>query len=194
MSRSSTIACVPTAGIAAVKTSTSAPLPMSERAQRFAALYRREHPVVLVFAIRRCPNGLSQAEDIANDVFLIAWRRLDEIPTDEGEARGWLLATTRNQLRNLVRNEARRGRFLNLFAADVVPVMPPPDAAIIAQNDLASAWQQLSTAEQEVIALTVLDELTSPQAATVLGISAAAYRTRLNRARNALRKAITATE
>ena len=49
-----------------------------------------------------------------------------------------------------------------------------------------SRWKRLSAAEQEALALTVFDDLTSPQAALVLGITSTAYRLRLMRARRAL--------
>ncbi|XVX20441.1 sigma factor-like helix-turn-helix DNA-binding protein [Actinomycetota bacterium] len=54
--------------------------------------------------------------------------------------------------------------------------------------DLAHAWRRLSPVDQEALALAVYEDLTSPQAARVLGISAAAYRLRLMRARRALRR------
>jgi RNA polymerase sigma-70 factor (ECF subfamily) len=43
---------------------------------------------------------------------------------------------------------------------------------------------------QEAIALAVLDGLTAPEAALVLGISPAAFRLRLSRARRSLRRHI----
>jgi RNA polymerase sigma-70 factor, ECF subfamily len=55
------------------------------------------------------------------------------------------------------------------------------------QIDLAAAWNLLSEVHQEALALAVLDELTAPQAAVVLGISPVAFRLRLSRARRALR-------
>jgi RNA polymerase sigma-70 factor (ECF subfamily) len=53
--------------------------------------------------------------------------------------------------------------------------------------DIAAAWPRLSALHQEAIALSVLDGLTAPEAAAVLGISSTAFRLRLSRARRALR-------
>ena len=54
--------------------------------------------------------------------------------------------------------------------------------------DLAVAWPRLSTTDQEAIALIAWDGLSTAQAATVVGISAVAFRLRLSRARRALRR------
>jgi RNA polymerase sigma-70 factor (ECF subfamily) len=63
------------------------------------------------------------------------------------------------------------------------------DADLLAQRlDLAAAWRRLSETDQETLSLTVFEDLTSPQAASVLGITAASYRLRLLRARRALRR------
>lgn len=162
---------------------------MSERTERYSALYEREQAAVLLFVARRCASW-SQAEDITNDVFLTAWQRFDAVPHDPGQARGWLMNTARNHLRNLYRRNERQPLFQSLGAAEAVPVQPPPDNAVVANAALASAWGTLSPADQEVIALTAWDELDSAQAGAVLGISAATYRRRLSRARKALRRAL----
>jgi len=60
--------------------------------------------------------------------------------------------------------------------------------------DLVAAWRALSAGEQEVLALAVFDDLSSPQAARVIGVTPAAYRLRLMRARRALRRHLDAAD
>ena len=59
--------------------------------------------------------------------------------------------------------------------------------------DIAAAWPLLSALHQEAIALAVLDGLTAPEAAAVLGISSTAFRLRLSRARRTLRRHVDST-
>jgi RNA polymerase sigma-70 factor (ECF subfamily) len=59
--------------------------------------------------------------------------------------------------------------------------------------DIAAAWPLLSALHQEAIALSVLDGLTAPEAAAVLGISPTAFRLRLSRARRTLRRHVDST-
>ncbi|MFI6513798.1 RNA polymerase sigma factor [Streptosporangium sp. NPDC050855] len=61
------------------------------------------------------------------------------------------------------------------------------DLAVL-QADLVIAWRRLRPEDQEVLSLAIWEDLPSPQAARVLGISAPAYRLRLHRARSALRR------
>jgi RNA polymerase sigma-70 factor (ECF subfamily) len=56
--------------------------------------------------------------------------------------------------------------------------------------DLSRAWHQLRPEDQEVLSLAIWENLSSPQAGRVLGITAAAYRIRLYRARLALRRVL----
>ena len=59
---------------------------------------------------------------------------------------------------------------------------------VAARVDLVRAWQRLSPEDQQVLTLTVFEDLTGPQAARVLGISRAAFSLRLLRARRRLRR------
>jgi RNA polymerase sigma-70 factor (ECF subfamily) len=152
------------------------------------AIYQREHPAVLRFLARR--TAPEHAPDLAHDAFLIAWRRLDDIPTSQPDARAWLFTVARNCLLNDRRSTARRGALSIRLAAAGEPSIPAADNDVIARVDLARAWGSLSPTQQEVIALSVWDELTSPQAGRVLGISSAAYRLRLHRARATLQLAL----
>lgn len=69
------------------------------------------------------------------------------------------------------------------------------DADLVAQRiDLAAAWRRLSETDQEALSLTVFEDLTSPQAARILGITPASYRLRLLRARRALRRQLDLAE
>jgi len=74
---------------------------MSSRA-RFEALYRAHCARVAAFVHRRMPAATG--DDVVAEVFLIAWRRLEEIPEDE---LAWLLRITRGVLSNRRREEGR---------------------------------------------------------------------------------------
>jgi RNA polymerase sigma-70 factor, ECF subfamily len=154
----------------------------------FENFYRTQYHAVLLFLARRA--SMSEAEDVAHEAFIIAWRKAAEIPADPGEARAWICAIARNCLLNYRRGIARdQARMLR--AAETAPTtIIGPEDVVVGTIDLNIAWQKLRPADQEVIALTAWDDLTAAQAAQVLGITAFAYRTRLSRARKALRAAI----
>lgn len=153
---------------------------------RFRALYAAAYDDLVRFAQRRTDRA--HAEDVAAETMLVAWRRLDDLPTDTGDARAWLFGTARRLLLNARRGERRR-EALEVRIADAASTRASPDDAdLVARRiDLARAWALLAPQHQEAIALAVWDDLTSAEAAAVLDISPVAYRLRLSRARRALR-------
>ncbi len=154
------------------------------RTSAFEALFTRTYADVLRFVARRAHP--SHAEDVAAEVYLVAWRRFDDVPVGEG-ARPWLFGVARNVLLTDHRSTSRRVA-LDVRLADAVPRLPGDDAEqVAARVDLSRAWHRLTTEQRECLGLTVLDGLTSAEAAAVLGTSAVAYRIRLSRARAALR-------
>ena len=159
------------------------------REAHFRALYADAYEPVLRFARRR--TGPEEADDVVAETFLVAWRRLDEVPRPPRESLPWLIAVARNCLRTAHRTGRRQeavavriGRDTTSAASDSLPDVP-------GRVDLERAWSRLTDAEQEVLALTLWEDLTSPEASRVLGISGAAYRMRLSRARRSLRDHLT---
>ena len=158
------------------------------RASRFAALYNDAYGDVLRFVRRRA--GPHRAEDVVHETFLVAWRRFDDVPSGIGDARAWLFGAARKCLLNDQRSQTRQGALEVRIAEVTKEITDAEDDLIAFHVDLASAWQRLRPEDQEVLALAIWESLPSPQAGRVLGISAAAYRIRLYRARLALRRAL----
>ena len=158
-----------------------------DREARFRALYADTYADVLRFAQRRVSR--SHAEDVAGDAFLVAWRRIDEAPPDLGDARAWLFGITRNCLLNGLRGQGRQDALaVRIAGTTPAAVADGPEDATVQRLALAAAWTRLTAGEQETLSLAVFEELTSAQAARVLGISAPSYRLRLMRVRRALRR------
>jgi RNA polymerase sigma factor (sigma-70 family) len=153
--------------------------------QRFRALHAATYADLLRFVKRRIPDD--DADDVVSAAFLVAWRRLGELP---GDARPWLFGIARNILANQARSRLRRGAVDVRMVADLSTVEADRSPGVEARIDLVRAWWQLSAADREVLALVAFDGLTDVQAAAVLGCRRATFRMRLNRARNRLRAAL----
>ena len=76
-----------------------------EARRRLTSLWIGHKGAVENFARRRGLN--SDADDIVQEVFLIAWRKLEEIPA---EPRAWLLAVARHVILNRRRADLRRSK------------------------------------------------------------------------------------
>jgi len=119
-----------------------------------------------------------QADDVVAETFLVAWRRLDDVPTDDPLP--WLLGVARNVARNERRSTRRRDALVLRLPAP--RPAPPPDEP--AETGLVrAALAALDEADRELLLLVAWDGLTPGRAAQVLGCSAGAARVRLHRAR-----------
>jgi RNA polymerase sigma-70 factor (ECF subfamily) len=154
---------------------------------RFTALFEGSYAAVRRFVERRTQVG--SVDDVVAETFLVAWRRRGDLPSDDRQVQAWLYATARNVLRN----DARRGRRQQAIAVQMAEAASRDLAhtadidAAVSRLDLGRAWRCLSAVHQEAIALSVWEGLSAPEAAMVLDISPVAYRLRLSRARRALR-------
>lgn len=159
-----------------------------EREQRFRDVYDAVYVDLLRFVRRRVDP--THAEDVVGDVMLVAWRRLDDVPTDLSAARAWLFGVARKTLQNARRGNDRRGA-VAVRLAEVRPSDDGRHSDLVAHRvDIAAAWPLLSTSHQEAIALSAFDGLSAPEAAVVLGISSTAFRLRLSRARRTLQRQV----
>lgn len=154
--------------------------------RRFDELYEQHFRHVLAYCRRRIPAA--DADDAANEVFEIAWRRIDDVPSGEA-ARPWLFVVAR---RVVYRRRRTTRRFRNLVgrAASVrVAAQPDPEAVVVqrAEFDLVlQAASHLTRDDREVLNLAAWEGLPHREIAEILGCSIAAVDQRLYRAKQRL--------
>jgi RNA polymerase sigma-70 factor (ECF subfamily) len=158
-------------------------LPRELAEARFSSLYRGHARELLGYALRRSVDP-DDAADVVAETFLIAWRRLGEVPLDD-EARLWLFGTARLVLANQGRGARRRDRLTERLRDELRQQLPVDRAQ--GGSAFLEALATLKEADQELLRLIGWEELTPTQAAQTLGISPFAVRTRLHRARRRLR-------
>jgi len=152
-------------------------------ADRFEALYAATREPILAYLLRRVDQP-EDAADLLADVYLVAWRRIDEVPRGDG-ARMWLYGVARRQLANHRRGDRRRTALASELAGALRSVTPPDDG-----GRLAAALATLDETDRELIMLSAWDGLTSAEIGMLLGIRAATVRVRLHRARRRLEHAL----
>jgi RNA polymerase sigma-70 factor (ECF subfamily) len=153
--------------------------------ERLERLFRHHHQAVSNYARRRVGTGL--ADDVVAETFLVAWRRLDDVPVD---ALPWLLGVARRTLSTQQRSAGRQTALAEKLAADIrAPII---DTSTSSELDIAvaEALVRLRPRDREAITLIAWDDLTPAQAAVVLGQTRAAFRVRLHRAKLRLRKEV----
>lgn len=152
---------------------------------RYGRLYRDQGRAILAYALRRV-EGPEDAADVVAETFLVAWRRLDEVPVGDG-GRLWLYAVARRVIANLRRAERRRTRLGQRLAESVRIELASRPAPAGEGAEVLRAMGELGDDDRELLLLVSWEELSPGEAAKVLGISSLAARSRLHRARRRLR-------
>jgi RNA polymerase sigma-70 factor (ECF subfamily) len=158
--------------------------------QSFGRLYDRHRDRVFRHVLR-LSDSLADAEDLVALVFAEAWRKRDTIRVVNDTILPWLLVTANN----LARNSARARRRYQSFLAKIPHPPHEPDHADAVIDRLAkrvqhaamrSAFERLSIRDREILALCVLEELSTADAALALGIPPGTVKSRLSRAKTRL--------
>jgi RNA polymerase sigma-70 factor (ECF subfamily) len=151
----------------------------------FERLYAVHHRTILAYCARRVSR--TDAWDAASDVFLVAWRRLHEVPPID-EARAWLIGVAVHVLANQRRSESRRARLLQRSSQNR-PWAPMPDELLLRNEEdreVLEALSRLSPTYREIIQLTLWEELSPAEIAMALRISRDAVDQRYLRAKRRL--------
>ncbi len=137
--------------------------------QRFDQIYAEHADAIRAYVRRRAPVDV--VDDVVADVFLVCWRRLDDVPK---QALPWLYAVARKTLANDRRRRARTAH---------VPVEAVHDPEPVGDSALAAAFAGLSDTDREVLRLVAWEGLSLRDAARVLDCSPVACRVRYHRAK-----------
>lgn len=147
-------------------------------AEWFRGVYARHYPEVVRYGLRRL-GGTAAAEELAQEVFLIAWRRRWEVPA---RTLPWLYGVGRRLLANHWRAERAAPPPLELGDA---PGLDRHDG-VARLVDVRAALTRLPEDDQEILRLVGWEQLSVREAALVLGCGVAAAKVRLHRARRRL--------
>lgn len=156
---------------------------------RFTRMYEAYYPDVLAYCARRVDR--TDAEDVANEVFTVLWRKIGTVESDTAAA--WLYGvayrTIANRWRGASRHRKLRERLGGLGhhrseMTDTVVVRRDEDRRVLA------AVARLKPTDQEVLRLSAWEELSAPQIAEVVGCSVSAAEQRLHRAKRRLARVL----
>ncbi len=162
--------------------------------ERFALLYDRYFDDIHRYLAARL--GRENADDLAAETFLIAFRRRTDFDASRGGAlRPWLYGIATNLVSQHKRTEQRRLKALGRVKADYATDgheehVASRVTAEALRPDLVRAMRDLAPGDRDVVFLSVLGGLGYDDIAQALGIPSGTVGSRLNRARKRLRRAL----
>jgi RNA polymerase sigma factor (sigma-70 family) len=159
---------------------------MTSADERFTHLYQQHYGDIERYVRRRAPD--LAVRDVVAEVFLVVWRRPDQISWTHPLP--WLYGVARRVLANELRSVQRARALRERVSAQVVGNTADHADEIAHRLEIAAAFDSLSAADQEVLRLVAWEGLSGRDAARAAGCSLTALTMRLNRARRRLRAAL----
>lgn len=153
-----------------------------------AALYRRHAAWLTLRLTRRCADS-TLVDEVLQDTFVAAWKGAGRF-SGEGQVAAWLWGIAIRRLVDAFRRRPAPAQQLDERMGDRQLVESAEDRVLlgIEHGDLAGALDRLSPELRAVMQATALDGLTTREAGHLLGLPNGTVKTRMMRARRALRE------
>ena len=153
--------------------------------EQFVITFRAHLQDVSKYLSRRV--AIDQVEDLASDIFEIAWRKKSECP--EGMELPWLY-----KIAGFVVSNHRRkavNRIIHLPILDTDRSAPSAEEMALDGSGIALAFRALSASDREVLSLLVFEDLSIKEIAIALGIRENTASQRVKRSRDRLAATLT---
>ena len=160
----------------------------NERAEAFERLYGSMYRDIVAYATRRV--SLDEADDVVAKIFMVAWRRFDDVP-EPPQDRLWLFGVARRCVADQLRSGRRQMRLYSRVSQEQATMNPSYGPTPDDRYDLVqAAMESMKPADREALQLVLWEGLSHAEAATVMGCSVNAFELRYRRARNTAREAV----
>jgi RNA polymerase sigma-70 factor (ECF subfamily) len=166
-------------------------LPTANGAEARARALVGEHFDFVWRLLRRLGVPESDADDAAQQVFIVGARRLADIPV--GNERTFLYGSALRVAATMRRTSTRRERFIHRVPTEPEEQVPTPHDELERRQALAVLDRLLSVMAddlREVFVLCEIEELTAPAVASIVGVPIGTVSSRLRRARQSFSEAL----
>jgi len=154
--------------------------------QALAELYGRHAPWLLLRLTRRCADA-GIVDEVVQDTFVAVWRSAKKY-NGQGEVAAWIWGIGIRRMVDALRRRPREYISTTVGHPDVALSAEEQVLLGVEYGDLAGALDRLSPELRAVVQATVLDGLTTGEAAKLLGIPQGTVKSRMKRARGQLRE------
>jgi RNA polymerase sigma factor (sigma-70 family) len=162
--------------------------------EAFGRIVARYQALVCSVAFSAC-GSLATSEDLAQETFIAAWRRLGDLREPE-KLRNWLCGIARNLAANSARRDLRRGGAPSSLDAVTEKASPAEDPAAqaVTREEETLLWRALAGMQpkyREPMVLFYREHQSVAEVASGLDLSEEVVRQRLSRGRAMLREEMT---
>lgn len=158
----------------------------SEGTRTFEEFFQEMWRLVHSYLVTRV--GVDEADDVAQEVFAVAYRRWPLPGMGPEHRRRWLMSVARSKAKDHLRSRARRGRLKRHLESQPSETAPDPIDRVKAR-DLAYQLAEIVGVRSEVdveLLILLAEERSTREMADILGVSISAVTSRVNRLRKRL--------
>jgi RNA polymerase sigma-70 factor (ECF subfamily) len=167
--------------------------------EAFAALYNEHHPTVSRYVSRRLKDQ-HLAEDVAQEVFVRALRRIDTFEWQGANVEAWLIAIARNLVTDQYRSSWYRRVYVTDDSLDTGETMTSAEDSALRDWEInethdvvTGALASLCSNQQRVMRLRYLEELSLAETAAVMDKTVGGIKTMAHRATRILARELRST-
>lgn len=153
------------------------------------AVYRRWRPMVHALALRALGDP-REAEDVAQQVFLAAWRGRAGYRPGPGGLGAWLTGITRHKVADALEARGRLARVVRAAGEPRPGTQGPPPEQALDRVLLLGELARLPPAQRRVLCLAFYADLTQSQIAERTGLPLGTVKSHMRRALHALRRSL----
>jgi RNA polymerase sigma-70 factor (ECF subfamily) len=149
---------------------------------KFRRAFDEHFDAITRYCFRRLPAN--QANDAAANVFVIAWKKIDQLPDDD-HALLWLYGVARNEISTFRRSLRRAAALRTKVAWQPSYPEPGPETVVVRnaeQAQILEALRSLNHSDQEILRLRAYEGLSLNDVSIALGCSPEAAKKRSARA------------
>jgi len=151
-----------------------------------------EQTIGRVFGLARAITGNPEdAEEVACDVFAIAWDRAEQFDSTRGGAIAWLLVMCRSRALDLLRRRSKRREVLaEVGDAPSGPIAPDLLAVLEENSRVRGALGALPEQQRQLIALAFLRDMSHAEIASMLDLPLGTVKSHIRRGLAAMRQTL----
>jgi RNA polymerase sigma factor (sigma-70 family) len=165
----------------------------TKQEKQFRLLYERNYVPITAYVQRRVWRGEGSDADIVAEVFVVAWRRMLDVPELTLEL-PWLYGVARNLVANHRRSVQRSIALTDRLAVEELVAGESSAAASDLEIRVHQAVGNLSDLDREIFRLIHWEELSHEEVGAAIGLTAKAVERRVARARAKVRDHLSALD
>lgn len=165
----------------------------TEQERQFRLLYERNYAPITAYVRRRVRRADGSDADIVAEVFVVAWRRLLDVPELTKEL-PWLYGVSRNLVANHFRSVQRSIALTDRIAIEERVAGDDSTGSSDLEIRVRRAVDHLSDLDREIFRLIHWEELSHEEVGLSVGITAKAVERRVARARTKVRDYLTSLD